>query len=52
MFCPNCGNKIEDDAKFCENCGAVINTQTIRSEKSEQSGVTSRNVSVKKEINK
>ncbi|MBQ6051991.1 MAG: zinc-ribbon domain-containing protein [Clostridia bacterium] len=24
MFCPNCGNKISDNAKFCENCGAQI----------------------------
>ena len=20
-FCPNCGNEIEDDAKFCASCG-------------------------------
>lgn len=52
MFCKNCGKQIDDDAKFCEHCGAVINTQTISSKKSEQSDVTSRNVFVKKEINK
>lgn len=22
MFCPKCGQKIEEDCKFCENCGA------------------------------
>lgn len=52
MFCSNCGNKIEDDAKFCEHCGTVIKAPTIRSEQSEQSGVTSKKVFVKKEINK
>lgn len=52
MFCENCGKKIDDDAKFCEYCGDVINTPTISNEKSEQSGITSKKVSVKKEINK
>lgn len=52
MFCENCGKQIEDDAKFCKHCGAVINTQTISNEKSKQSGITSKKVSVKKEINK
>ena len=52
MFCSKCGKQIEDDAKFCEHCGAVINTPTISNEKSEQSGVTSKKISVKKEINK
>ncbi len=48
MFCENCGKNIEDDAKFCEHCGAVINTPTISNEKSEQTGVTSEKASVKK----
>ena len=52
MFCSKCGKQIDDDAKFCEYCGAVINDQTVSSEKSEQSGITSKKVSVKKEINK
>lgn len=52
MFCSKCGKKIYDDVKFCEYCGAVINTPTISNEKSEQSGITSKKVSVKKEINK
>lgn len=25
MFCKNCGKQIDDDAKFCEHCRAVIN---------------------------
>lgn len=25
MFCPKCGNKQEENAKFCANCGADLN---------------------------
>ncbi len=24
MFCSNCGNKIDDGAKFCDNCGSPV----------------------------
>lgn len=24
MFCPNCGNRIADDARFCGSCGTAI----------------------------
>ena len=24
MFCPNCGNSLEDNAKFCSKCGASV----------------------------
>lgn len=24
MFCPNCGAKIQENARFCENCGAPV----------------------------
>lgn len=24
MFCPNCGSQVDDDAKFCTVCGAVL----------------------------
>jgi hypothetical protein len=27
MFCPNCGKQIQDNAKFCESCGTVLNDQ-------------------------
>ena len=23
-FCANCGNQLEDSAKFCGGCGAVV----------------------------
>lgn len=52
MFCSKCGKQIDDDAKFCEYCGAVINDQTVSSEKSKQTMVTNNNTSVKKNINK
>jgi len=31
MFCPECGKKNEDNAKFCENCGKEIN-QIVKTE--------------------
>ena len=24
MFCPNCGNRVEDGEEFCTSCGARI----------------------------
>ena len=29
MFCSNCGNKIEDDARFCPDCGAAVNKSVV-----------------------
>ena len=28
MHCPNCGNKIEEGAKFCNNCGTALEIPT------------------------
>lgn len=28
MFCSNCGNKLDDSAKFCPNCGSPVGTVT------------------------
>lgn len=28
MFCPNCGSKLPEDAAFCSECGAKIQTST------------------------
>ena len=30
MFCPNCGNKTEDGARFCPECGTPMPTEEIR----------------------
>lgn len=30
-YCSNCGAKVEARAKFCENCGSVLNTQPVAS---------------------
>ncbi|MBO4276926.1 MAG: zinc ribbon domain-containing protein, partial [Clostridia bacterium] len=28
MFCPNCGNKVEDGKNFCPDCGTPLRAQT------------------------
>ena len=35
MFCPNCGNQIEDGVKFCEHCGAQLEQKTATKSESE-----------------
>lgn len=37
MYCKNCGNKLDDDSKFCEKCGQTI------SKKEENNNTTSKN---------
>lgn len=32
MFCPNCGNQLPDNAKFCVNCGTSVNIITESAE--------------------
>lgn len=27
-YCSNCGNKLAEDAKFCDKCGAKIKNKT------------------------
>ena len=29
MYCPKCGNEIEDDAKFCGKCGTLIESRRV-----------------------
>lgn len=31
MFCPNCGTENQENSKFCERCGAVIESKPIQS---------------------
>lgn len=35
MFCSNCGNKLEDNAKFCSSCGSPVGAQTSAPEQIE-----------------
>jgi TM2 domain-containing membrane protein YozV/predicted nucleic acid-binding Zn ribbon protein len=30
MFCPKCGQHIEEDSMFCQNCGAAISKDSAR----------------------
>lgn len=32
MFCPNCGNQVEDGSKFCANCGKNLTGTGVSSE--------------------
>ncbi len=29
VFCPNCGTKVSDSSRFCQNCGAVLNATPV-----------------------
>ena len=29
MFCKNCGKQIDDDSKFCSECGASVASRSI-----------------------
>jgi len=30
MFCNKCGNKIDEDSKFCEKCGETVLKETVK----------------------
>ena len=51
MFCPKCGNKLPDNAKFCEKCGSPVasvpNQQSPKQTQSEQSVLTQQAQSTK-----
>ena len=32
MFCKNCGTKVEDNAKFCPNCGSALDVVEVVNE--------------------
>ena len=36
MFCPKCGTKNEDDARFCAACGAPLEDNTVQTPAAEQ----------------
>lgn len=36
MFCPSCGNNIDDSAKFCKSCGAKTDAAAVAPQTSPQ----------------
>jgi len=36
MFCPNCGNEIDDDSVFCPNCGCNVNAADTQNQPQDQ----------------
>jgi uncharacterized membrane protein YvbJ len=30
MFCPKCGQQVEEDSMFCQNCGAALSKDRSR----------------------
>lgn len=36
MFCSRCGAKIDDDSKFCENCGVAVRARTSENKFSDE----------------
>ena len=40
MYCNNCGKKLDDDAKFCPECGSKIQSAQRVSEEPEKGGAS------------
>lgn len=38
MWCPNCGRKLDDHAKFCPNCGTNVQDDVIKPEMNDNQG--------------
>lgn len=38
MYCTNCGNKLEDGDKFCPNCGAPRNKNSVEKQETRSTG--------------
>ncbi len=33
MFCPNCGNRVDENAYICVNCGVILKKDNVRPKK-------------------
>ncbi len=51
MFCPNCGEQLSDDAKFCGACGAKIDETAESAENAANIGNTESTVNLEKAEN-
>lgn len=40
MFCPNCGNRVNDDASFCVKCGCKLNPSGIKNNETNRLRIT------------
>lgn len=46
MFCPNCGEDNENDAKFCSNCGTTFSPGSPKIEKKVQDSPINTNIMI------
>ena len=44
MYCYNCGNKLPDDANFCDNCGAKMEKEAVETEETPEIYIESEEV--------
>lgn len=51
MFCKYCGNELSEDAIFCTNCGAHVETSETNSQQSQTTETNSSEYSTAKENN-
>lgn len=50
QFCPYCGTKLDEGARFCKNCGEAIINSTSETQKSKSEQQSSRNESERKTV--
>ncbi|MGC9516247.1 MAG: zinc-ribbon domain-containing protein [Methanomicrobiales archaeon] len=46
MYCPNCGTENQEDAKFCEKCGAELVSMEDQMDENEEKNIPSKKDSI------